>query len=95
MELIFQIIREGAKWYFVTPMHLGGTLHEHITKKYFNEADAQKIFRKILFILAFCHCMGISVTTMSLHSFAFQDVSKLEEMAEVEFQVVLAPHFSI
>jgi len=70
----------------VTPMYLGRTLHEHLMKKNFTEAEARKIFREILFILAFCHCIGISVTAISLHSFAFVGSTMLAEIAEFDFR---------
>lgn len=73
----------------MTPMYLGGTLHEHIMKKNFTEAEARKIFREILFILAFCHCIGISVTAISLHSFAFVGSTMLAEIAEFDFRTSL------
>jgi len=86
----FQIIQDESKWYFVNPMHLGGTLHEHIMKhKYLDEAETQEIFRKILLILAVCHSLGISVTAISLHSFAFADCAKLESTPMFDFRTSL------
>ena len=77
-----QIVQHESKWYFINPPHRE-TLHELIQrKKILDEIEAQEIFRKVLLIVAACHCLGIMIREIKLRKFAFDERNELAIIAQ-------------